>query len=76
MLKEGNKTVQTQTGKLVAGTVKSSGSDMTIHFNSDYQGTRKGFNIIVQYVLAGKINKNESEKQLHPHYFITIQLLK
>ena len=55
MFKEGDVTLETQTGQIVAETIKSSGTDITIHFKSDYQGTRKGFTINVQYVLAGKI---------------------
>ena len=51
---EGNETVKTQTGQIIPETIKCSGSDMTIHFESDYQGTGKGFKILVQYVLAGK----------------------
>ena len=55
VFKEDGKTVETQTGTILPETIKSSGSDMTIHFQADHQGTRKGFKIMVQYVLAGKI---------------------
>ena len=55
VFKEGNKTVETQTGAIVPETIQSLGSDMTVHFESDYQGTGKGFKVMVQYVLAGKI---------------------
>ena len=53
--KEGDVTVETQTGTIVPETIKSSGSDMTVRFESDYQVTGKGFKIMVEYVLAGKI---------------------
>ena len=62
MFKEGDETLETQTGQIVAETIKTSGADITIHFKSDSQGTRKGFKINVQYVLEGKIKttlKNE-----------------
>ena len=55
MFKEGNYVVETQTGAIVPETIKSSGSDMAIQFESDYRVTGKGFKIMVQYVLAGKI---------------------
>ena len=53
--KEGNEIVETQTGTIVPETIKSSGSDLTVRFESDYQGSGKGFKIMVEYVLAGKI---------------------
>ena len=52
---EGNKIVARHTGTILPQTIMSSGSDIIIHFESDYQGTGKGFKIMVQYVLAGKI---------------------
>ena len=53
--KEGNEIVETQTGTIVPETIKSSGSDLTVRFESDYQGSGTGFKIMVEYVLAGKI---------------------
>ena len=53
--KEGNEIVETHTGIILPETIMSSGSDMTIHFESDYQVTGKGFKVMVQYVLEGKI---------------------
>ena len=55
VFKEGNYVVETQTGAIVPETIKSSGSDMAIQFESDYRVTGKGFKIMVQYVLAGII---------------------
>ena len=62
--KEGQETIETQTGIIVPETIKSLGSDMAIHFESDYQGTGKGFKIMVQYVLSGK-DKKVHQQELH-----------
>ena len=49
----------TETGEIVKSVIRSSHSDMTVHFQSDHIGTRKGFNIKVQFVLSGKCMKFE-----------------
>ena len=64
MFKVGNETLETQTGIIVPGTITSSGSDMIIHFESDHQGTGKGFKIRVHYVLAGR-NKEWTQQQIN-----------
>ena len=51
---EGNETVKILTGLILPQTIQSSGFDMTINFESDYQETGKGFEIKVQYILSGK----------------------
>ena len=47
-----------ENGKIGQSVIRSSQSEMTIHFQSDDIGTRKGFKIKVHFVLSGKLKFN------------------
>ena len=50
---DGAQMVAEETGDIMESVIRSSQSDMTIHFQSDHIGTRKGFEIKINFFLPG-----------------------
>ena len=51
---DGARMAAEETGDLIKSVIRSSQSEMTINFQSDHIGTRKGFEIEVGFFLPGK----------------------
>ena len=51
---DGAQMVAEETGDIIKSVIRSSESEMTIDFQSDHIGTRKGFEIKVSFFLPGK----------------------
>ena len=62
---DGTQLVAVETGEILQSVIRSSESDMTINFQSDHIGTRKGFKIKVHFFLSGKYNLKLKNIQRH-----------
>ena len=54
---DGTQRVIEERGKITKSVIQATQSQMKIHFNSDHIGTRKGFQIKLQFFLSSKFNQ-------------------